>query len=134
VADFRDVRSSYILEGGPRKVKGRLLRDVLVTDPDGHQSVAVEVPNAVAMDVLEALRAAYQQGREDNAPVVFAPPVVFAKAVLQLADAGGMPDTFWQTDQRVKAARDVLGVPADGRYSHAHLWEIPASDEQPRSS
>jgi hypothetical protein len=67
VADFRDVRSRYILESGPRKVKGRLLRDVLVTDPDGRQSVAVTVPNAVAIDVLEALRAAYQQGREDNA-------------------------------------------------------------------
>lgn len=62
-----EARSRYILEGDPRKVKGRLMRHVLVTDVNGRQSVAVEVPDAVALDVLDALRAAYQQGREDNA-------------------------------------------------------------------
>jgi hypothetical protein len=46
-----------------------------------------------------------------------------AQGILQLADIGGMPDSFWQSDSRVRMARDVLGVPADGRYSHAHLWE-----------
>lgn len=45
-----------------------------------------------------------------------------ARGLLQIADAAGMPDTFWQTDSRVKLARDVLGVPEDGRYSHEHLW------------
>ena len=63
----REYRSSYILEGDPHRVKGRLMRHVLVTGSDGHQSVAVEVPNDAAMDVLEALRRAYEQGREDNA-------------------------------------------------------------------
>jgi hypothetical protein len=50
-----------------------------------------------------------------------------AQGILQLADAGGMPDTFWQSDSRVRMARDVLGVPVDGRYTHAHLWETPGS-------
>jgi hypothetical protein len=51
-----------------------------------------------------------------------------AKAVLQLADAGGMPDTYWQTDSRVRMARNMLGVPEDGRYTHAHLWEAEDTD------
>ena len=46
-----------------------------------------------------------------------------AVAVLQFADTAGMPDTFWQTDPRVILARQTLGVPEDGRYSHDHLWE-----------
>lgn len=49
--------------------------------------------------------------------------VALARGLLQLADLGGMPDTYWQTDSRVRLAREVLGVPADGRYSHAHFWE-----------
>jgi hypothetical protein len=61
-------RSRYILEANARLVKGRLLRDVLVYDADeSDPGVIVTVPNGVALDVLEALRAAYQQGREDNA-------------------------------------------------------------------
>jgi hypothetical protein len=60
-------RSRYILASSPRKVKGRWMRDVLAYDPDGRRSVAIEVPNAIAIDVLEALQKAYQQGREDNA-------------------------------------------------------------------
>ena len=63
----RDVQTRYILEGDSRKAGGRLMRDVLAYDPDGNRSVAVVVPNSVAVDVLEALRAAYRQGREDNA-------------------------------------------------------------------
>lgn len=59
-------QSRYILETDPHKVKGRRMRDVLVYDVNGHRSLAVEVPDAVAMDVLDALRKAYQQGREDN--------------------------------------------------------------------
>jgi hypothetical protein len=63
----REYRSRYILEGDPHTVKGRPMRHVLVTDPHGHQSVAVEVPDEAAMDVLEALRREYDRGREDNA-------------------------------------------------------------------
>jgi hypothetical protein len=48
--------------------------------------------------------------------------VRLAKAVMQLADTAGMPDTAWRTDSRVKLARRTLGVPADGRYTHDHLW------------
>jgi hypothetical protein len=45
-----------------------------------------------------------------------------ARALLSLADTAEMPDTYWQTDSRVALAREVLGVPVDGRYTHAHLW------------
>ena len=62
-----DVQTRYILESNPHKVGGRLMRDVLAYDPAGDRSVAVVVPNSVAVDVLEALRTAYQQGRENNA-------------------------------------------------------------------
>lgn len=62
----REYRSTYILDGYPRTVKGRRLRHVLVTDPHGGVSVAAEVPDEFAMDVLEALRKAYEQGREDH--------------------------------------------------------------------
>lgn len=45
-----------------------------------------------------------------------------AKALLQIADVAGMPDTYWQRDSRVELAREVLGIPADSRYTHSHLW------------
>ena len=57
----------YILESDPRKIGGRIMRDVLAYDADERRSIVVTVPNTVAMDVLDALRAAYRQGREDNA-------------------------------------------------------------------
>src|SRR5437868_6058331 len=50
-----------------------------------------------------------------------------AVAVLQLADIGGMPDTYWQTDKRIMLAREILDVPADGRYTHDHVWAEAAS-------
>jgi hypothetical protein len=64
-----DVRTRYILEGNSHRTggSGRRMRDVLAYDPAGNRSVAITVPNTLAVDVLEALRAAYQQGREDNA-------------------------------------------------------------------
>lgn len=57
-----------------------------------------------------------------------------ARGLLQIADAAGMPDTFWQYDRRVRIAREVLGVPEDGRYTHAHLWaaEEAGNDPLPR--
>jgi len=105
VADFRDVRSSYILEADPRKVKGRLMRDILVTDPDGRQSVAVMVPNGVAIDVLEALRAAYQQGREDNAQERDreqgdAEPYVCGPNCNRLVTWEHTPDNCWKPEPR----------------------------------
>lgn len=45
-----------------------------------------------------------------------------ARGLLQIADAGGMPDSFWRSDSRVRMAREVLGVPEDGRETHVHLW------------
>jgi len=62
----REYRTTFILEGYPRTVKGRQMRRVLVTDPQGRQSVAAEVPDEFALDVLEALRKGYEQGREDH--------------------------------------------------------------------
>lgn len=44
-------------------------------------------------------------------------------AVLQLADDGGMPDSVWQTDSRVKLARAYLGVEAHERYKKAYIWD-----------
>lgn len=49
--------------------------------------------------------------------------MALARAVLQIADAAGMPDTYWSADSRVKLAREVLGVPAGGRQTHSELWE-----------
>jgi hypothetical protein len=48
-----------------------------------------------------------------------------ARFVLAFADLGQMPDSFWKTDRRVALARLTLGVPDDGRYTHARLWEEP---------
>lgn len=59
----------------------------------------------------------------DNGPARTDTELALARAVLQVADDGGMPDTYWRTDSRVKLARDVLGVPAGGRYTHEHLWD-----------
>jgi hypothetical protein len=64
---MNEVRTRYILDGSPSRVKNRLLRHVLTHDADGRPSLVVQVPNAYAVDVLDALRAAYQQGREDHA-------------------------------------------------------------------
>ncbi len=49
-----------------------------------------------------------------------------ARGLLQIADAAGMPDSFWRSDSRVRLAREVLAVPEDGRETHAHLWDPEA--------
>lgn len=55
--------------------------------------------------------------------------VALARGLLQIADAASMPDSFWQTDSRVKLARGALGVPADGRYTHSALWGEQATSK-----
>jgi hypothetical protein len=103
-----EVRTQYILEGDSRKAKGRLMlmRDVLVTDPKGRQSVAVTVTNTVAMDVLEALRAAYQQGREDlaeereNAEDGIPEPYVCGPDCNRLVTWKHTPDNCWKPEPR----------------------------------
>lgn len=52
------------------------------------------------------------------------------RGILRAADNAGMPDTYWQTDRQIAAARDALGVPADGRYTHAHLWNEQKGSSQ----
>jgi hypothetical protein len=64
---INEARSRYILETDPHKIGSRLMRDVLAYDAEEHRSVLVTVPNSTAPDVLEAVRKAYQQGREDHA-------------------------------------------------------------------
>lgn len=76
------------------------------------------------MDLGEPSGREFAAEREE--PVSDVGTEALARGLLQIADLGGMPDTFWQTDSRVELARAVLGVPSDGRYTHAHLW-----DEQP---
>lgn len=46
-----------------------------------------------------------------------------AAALLSIADVAGMPDSYWRTDSRVRLARTALDIPADGRYSHSHIWQ-----------
>ncbi len=52
--------------------------------------------------------------------------VWLARAILSLADSADMPDSFWQTDQRVAFARSILGVAEDERYEKEHLWDEAA--------
>jgi hypothetical protein len=59
---------TYKLAANPVRAPRRYLqREITETDPAGHRQVVLVVPEAVAMDVLEALRLAYQNGREDLA-------------------------------------------------------------------
>lgn len=73
------------------------------------------------MDAGRAAEAGQSVSGERNADWLF-------RSILRAADKAGMPDTYWQTDRQIIAARDALGVPADGRYTHAHLW---AEDSEP---
>jgi DNA-binding PadR family transcriptional regulator len=56
-----------------------------------------------------------------------------ARGMLQIADTADMPDSFWQADRRIRLAREVLGVPDDGRYTHSALWEAETRDEAARA-
>jgi hypothetical protein len=49
-------------------------------------------------------------------------PLWMARTMLRLADKAHMADKYWQTDRVIAEARQKLDVPADGRYTHAHLW------------
>jgi hypothetical protein len=50
---------------------------------------------------------------------------VLARAVLTMAAAGGMPDTFWHTDSRIALACQTLGWDPD----HARDWAYDAVAE-----
>jgi hypothetical protein len=50
-------------------------------------------------------------------------PLWGARALLRIADKAHMADKYWQTDRTIAEAREKLGVPADGRTTHAHLWQ-----------
>jgi hypothetical protein len=45
-----------------------------------------------------------------------------ARALLRIVDKAQVADTSWQADRVIAEAREKLGVPVDGRYTHAHLW------------
>jgi hypothetical protein len=53
-------------------------------------------------------------------------PLAGARALLRIADKYNLPDKYWRTDRVIGQAREQLGVPVDGRYTHAHLWGSPA--------
>lgn len=47
-----------------------------------------------------------------------------AQDVIAMAQAGGMPDTYWQTDRRIARACEVLGVtPEVAREASAKAFE-----------
>ncbi len=63
------MRRTYKLAADPfRPGDGRLRREILQFTDDGRSEVFAAVGNEDAMDVLEAIRRAYEHGREDNAP------------------------------------------------------------------
>ena len=63
------MRREYKLAADPfRPGDGRLRREILQITDDGRREVFAAVGNEDALDVLEAIRRAYQDGREDNAP------------------------------------------------------------------
>ena len=62
-------KRTWILGKQQKFVPGRpAMREVLETDPAGHQRVLLVVAEVCAVDVLEALRTTYQNGREDALP------------------------------------------------------------------
>ena len=78
-------------------------------------------------DRLRGVTGGLRPAAGDNAPAGET-ATVLAAYVLQLADLGGMPDTFWQTDWRVRLAREILAIPPDGRYTHQVIWENIGAD------
>lgn len=64
------MRREYKLAADPIKPGGPLTwrREILQITDNGHREVFAVVANDSAIDVLEAIRRAYQDGREDNAP------------------------------------------------------------------
>lgn len=125
----REYRSTYILEGYPRTVKGQQMRHVLVTDPHGRQSVAAEVPDEAAMDVLEALRKAYEQGREDNAQAYAGdsqtPPPAPPRALCgdyRPAEPGGPCRVCDQTREAHQRAAEAHAIDMVRRSQEATSW------------
>lgn len=46
-----------------------------------------------------------------------------AKAVLTIASAAGMPDTYWRTDRRVRLACRALGLTPAAARRRAERWQ-----------
>ena len=48
--------------------------------------------------------------------------VWLARALLNFADSAGIPDSRWQTDERIHFARVILGVSEHERYTRCGEW------------
>lgn len=46
-----------------------------------------------------------------------------ARSVLTIASAAGMPDTYWQTDRRIRLACRALGLTPTRARSSAERWQ-----------
>ena len=66
------MNREYKLAADPIKPGGPLTyrREILQITDDGHREVIAVVSNKDAIDVLEVIRRAYQDGREDNAAIL----------------------------------------------------------------
>lgn len=62
------MRREYKLAADPIKTATMARREILQITDDGDREVFAVVPDYCSVDVLEAIRRAYQDGREDNAP------------------------------------------------------------------
>ena len=60
------TKREYKLSGDPFVTQAGQIRSEVLEITDGHRSVILVVSNDDAVDVLEALRRAYQDGREDR--------------------------------------------------------------------
>ena len=61
------TRREYKLAAGPiTSYHNGVRREIIQIDGDGHREVFAVVSNDDAIDVLEAIRRAYQDGREDR--------------------------------------------------------------------
>jgi hypothetical protein len=54
--------------------------------------------------------------------------IYLAQAVLSLADDAGMPDSHWQTDERITFARSLLEIGPEDRYTRSSEWDMSQYD------
>ena len=106
------TKREYKLAGDPIVRPGRVsVREILQITEDGRREVFLVVSNVDAMDVLEALRRAYQDGREDNAAML---------------ESGGR----LRTEPRMVRTHDADGaiISVDARDNIARLRETHYED------
>jgi DNA-binding PadR family transcriptional regulator len=127
------VRASGSAPGTVYPLLARMTEAGWITSRDEHISPAAEgrprrryyrITSAGHLAVSEATE--WEAARSRKLGSRTGAARALARGLLQIADLAGMPDTFWRDDRRVRLARTVLGVPEDGRYTHAALWDDEA--------